>query len=88
MLTTEQEKLAKLIIETLYLDDIKPCDIDPEAPLFYEGLGLDSIDALELSIAISKKYGFELRSDNENNKEIFSSLSSLSKYIESNHEIS
>ncbi|MHA1539406.1 MAG: phosphopantetheine-binding protein [Alphaproteobacteria bacterium] len=82
MLTKEQEELAQLIIDTLYLEDVAPKDIDLDAPLFYEGLGLDSIDALELSIAISKKYGFELRSDNEKNKEIFSSLSALSLYVE------
>lgn len=83
--TTPQElEVAQLIIETLSLEDIQANEIDPEEPLFNEGLGLDSIDALELALAISKKYGFQLRSDDENNARIFSSLRALSEHIEKN----
>lgn len=77
-------ELAKLIVETLDLQDVDPADIEPEAPLFREGLGLDSIDALELSLAISQQYGVQLRADDENNKAIFSSLQSLNAHIEQN----
>jgi len=77
-------EIACLIIETLNLEDLVPEDIDPEAPLFGEGLGLDSIDALELALAISKTYGFQLRSDDAENKRIFASLRALSQHIEQN----
>ena len=82
---TEAERaLAELLVESLNLDDVEPGAIDPEAPLFNTGLGLDSIDALELALAISKKYGFQLRSDNEDNRRIFASLRALSAHIEQN----
>jgi acyl carrier protein len=71
-----------LIVDALNLEDVKPESIDPEAPLFREGLGLDSIDALELALAISKKYGFKLQSDDKMNTDIFRSLRSLSSHIE------
>jgi acyl carrier protein len=77
----EELELAKLIVVTLNLD-VKAEEIDPNARLYREGLGLDSIDVLELALAISKKYGLNLRSDDENNLEIFSSLRSLSKHIQ------
>ncbi|MBV9783141.1 MAG: acyl carrier protein [Acidisphaera sp.] len=77
--TTERE-LARLIVDTLNLED-RPEDIRPEAPLFGEGLGLDSIDALELSLAISKAYGFELKSD-EASRRVFASLRSLAAHID------
>ena len=67
-------------MSTLNLE-ISPEEIDPEAPLFREGLGLDSIDALELSLAISRNYGFELKSDDERNRQIFASLRSLAGHI-------
>ncbi len=82
-LTEAQIEVAELIIEALNLDDLTPQDIDPDAALFREGLGLDSIDALELAMAISRKYGFQLRSDDPNNSTIFSSLRALTAYIES-----
>jgi acyl carrier protein len=84
MLTTEQLDLAKMIVETLNLEDISPEEIDPQAPLFIDGLGLDSIDALELSLSIKQKYGIQLKSDNERINEIYSSLSSLADYIAQN----
>ena len=74
-------ELAQLIIETLNLD-LKAADIDPAAPLFGEGLGLDSIDVLEIALAISKTYGIKLRSDDKDNAEIFSSLRSLTRHIQ------
>ena len=82
-LTQAQFEVAELIIETLNLEDLTPQDIDPEAALFREGLGLDSIDALELALAISRKYGFQLRSEDPNNSRIFSSLKALTEHIES-----
>lgn len=77
-----ERELAELIVTALNLEGVAPVDIDPEAPLFKTGLGLDSIDALELALEISKRYGFQLRSDDENNVRIFSSLRSLAAHIE------
>jgi acyl carrier protein len=77
-----ERELAQLLVDSLNLEDVAPGDIDPEAPLFNAGLGLDSIDALELSLAIAKRYGFQLRSDNEGNHRIFSSLRALSAHVE------
>ena len=76
-----EQQLAALIVSSLQLE-LAPADIVPEDRLFGEGLGLDSIDALELALAISKTYGFELRSDDERNKRIFASLRTLSAHIE------
>ncbi len=81
-LTPAELALAELLVESLNLDGVAPAEIDPEAPLFGAGLGLDSIDALELSLAISKQYGFQLRSDNEDNRRIFGSLRALSAHVE------
>ena len=75
-------EVARLIISTLNLEGITPENIDPEAPLFGDGLGLDSIDALELALAISNSYGFQLRSDDTENARIFASLRALSQHIE------
>jgi acyl carrier protein len=80
-LTSEELGLAGIIVTTLQLD-IEPTDIDPTAPLYGEGLGLDSIDVLEIALAISKTYGVKLRSDDKHNATIFSSLRSLSQHIE------
>jgi acyl carrier protein len=76
-----EAELARLIVKTLNLD-IPASEIDPEAPLFGEGLGLDSIDVLEIALAISQTYGVQLRSDDENNAEIFQSLRSLNNDIQ------
>lgn len=80
-LTPLELEVGQLIIDTLNLEDIAAVDIEAEAPLFREGLGLDSIDALELALAISRQYGFQLRSDDENNARIFSSLRALAAHI-------
>jgi len=82
--TILEKEVAQLIVESLNLEDIDPGQIDPEAPLFREGLGLDSIDALELALAISKKYGFKLQSDDKKNADIFYSLRTLSRHVEQN----
>ena len=82
--TEAERELAELLVESLNLDGVVASEIDPDAPLFNTGLGLDSIDALELALAISKKYGFQLRSDNEDNRRIFASLRALSEHIEQN----
>ncbi|MCR4300949.1 MAG: phosphopantetheine-binding protein [Sulfuricaulis sp.] len=76
-----ETETARLLVDTLNLE-INPADIDPSKPLFRDGLGLDSIDALEIALAISKHYGIQLRSDDSNNRAIFASLRSLSKYIQ------
>jgi acyl carrier protein len=80
--TPAEHDLAELIVSSLNLENRKPEDIDPEAPLFGGDLGLDSIDALELALAISKRFGFQLRSDNPDNKRIFSNLRELSAHVE------
>ncbi|MDH5368994.1 MAG: phosphopantetheine-binding protein [Gammaproteobacteria bacterium] len=79
-----EKEVAQMIIDCLSLEDITAEEINPEEALFNEGLGLDSIDALELSVSLSKTYGIELRNNDTNNKEIFSSLSSLADYIAKN----
>ena len=82
-LSADELELARLIVTALNLEDLKPDEIDPEAPLYGEGLGLDSIDVLEMSLAISKAYGVQLRSDDPDNDKIFRSLRSLSAYVRS-----
>lgn len=85
--TAAERELADLLVESLNLEDVEAGAIDPEAPLFNTGLGLDSIDALELALAISKKYGFQLRSDNDENRRIFASLRALSAHVETNKAV-
>jgi acyl carrier protein len=79
--TPQEAQLAQLIVRTLNLE-MTADEIDPQAPLFGEGLGLDSIDVLELALAISQTYGVRLRSDDENNGTIFQSLRSLTQDIQ------
>lgn len=74
--------LAQLLVDSLNLEGVAAAEIDPEAPLFGAGLGLDSIDALELALAISRTHGFQLRSENDENQRIFASLRALSAHIE------
>ncbi|MXP64225.1 acyl carrier protein [Roseomonas sp. M0104] len=80
-----EAEVAALIVEALHLETSAD-QIDPEAPLFGEGLGLDSIDALEIALAISRRYGFQLRSDDERNGQIFASLRNLSAHIEKHRQ--
>ena len=79
-LTAEELELARLIVSTLNLD-LRAEDIDPSAPLYGEGLGLDSIDILEIALAVSKGYGVKLRADDDGNRRIFGSLRSLHQHI-------
>ncbi len=74
-------EIKKLIVDTLALDDVDFDDIDSQAPLFNEGLGLDSIDALELGLAIRKKYNIKIDAEKDDVVKIFSSVSALSHYI-------
>ena len=80
--TAAERELAELLVDSLNLEDVAPESIDPDAPLFNSGLGLDSIDALELALAISKRYGFQLRSDNDENRQIFASLRALAAHVQ------
>lgn len=73
-------EVAQLMISALNLD-VQPSEIDPDAPLYGEGLGLDSIDILEVALAVSKKYGFQLRADDEGKAAIYSSLRNLTQHI-------
>ncbi len=75
-------EVAELIVEALNLD-LQADAVAPDDPLYGEGLGLDSIDMLEISLVISKRFGFQLRSDTENNEQIYASLRSLSTYVAS-----
>ena len=78
--TDLQREVAALLVEALNLD-ISPDTIEAQAPLYGEGLGLDSIDILEVALVVSKRYGFQLRSDDEDNIRIFASLASLVDHI-------
>jgi acyl carrier protein len=78
-----QSQVARLIVAALNLD-LNPDEIEPDAPLYGEGLGLDSIDILEVALVVSKRFGFQLRADNADNADnvgIFSSLASLTEHI-------
>jgi acyl carrier protein len=79
--SAQEKELAQLIVTSLNLE-VAADKIEPEAPLYGEGLGLDSIDILELSLAISKTYGVQLKSDDADNNKIFSSLRSLNDHIQ------
>lgn len=77
-----EEDIKQLIIDVLQLEDIAPVDIDAQAPLFVEGLGLDSIDALELGVALQKRYGIILSAKAEENRRHFASVRALAEMIE------
>jgi acyl carrier protein len=79
-----EDEIKQLIIDVLQLEDITPDDIDPDAPLFVEGLGLDSIDALELGVAIQKRYGIILSANSEETRRHFASVRALSAMIDKN----
>jgi acyl carrier protein len=76
-----EAELKALMVDVLALEDVKPADIDSQAAIFGTGLGLDSIDALELALAIGKKYGVKIKSDDERNREIFGSVRNLARFI-------
>ncbi|MCL4802184.1 MAG: acyl carrier protein [Burkholderiales bacterium] len=79
--TPFEAELSALMVEVLNLD-VAAADVDPEAPLYGEGLGLDSIDMLEISLAIAKRYGVELRADDEASRRVFASLRNLAGHVE------
>jgi acyl carrier protein len=81
-----ERELKQLLIEVLNLEDISVEDIDSETPLFGEGLGLDSIDALELGVAIRKKYDVQMDADSEITRQHFASIANLARFISSSHE--
>ncbi len=80
MLELEQE-IKALVIESLNLEDIQPQDIDPEAALFVDGLGLDSIDALELGLALQKRYGVTMSADSQETRRHFASVRALANFV-------
>lgn len=77
-------EIKQMIIEELDLEDIEVDDIDTDAPLFGDGLGLDSIDALELGLGINKRFGVKIEANSEQNKEHFHSVASLAAFVTSN----
>ena len=81
-----EQAIKELIIEALNLEDLSPADIDSAAPLFGEGLGLDSIDALELGVAVRRKYGVNLDIDSEEIREHFESVANLAQFVSTNGE--
>lgn len=81
-----ERELAALMVEALNLE-IDAAAVDPAAPLYGDGLGLDSIDILELALEVSRRYGFQLRSDDENNRNIFASLRSLAAHVAQNRTL-
>jgi len=76
-----EHEIKQLIIDSLRLENVKIEEIDSEAPLFVEGLGLDSIDALELAMAVRKKYGVKTQADDAQNAKIFANVKSLAAYV-------
>jgi acyl carrier protein len=80
------DEIKQLIIDVLQLEDLRPADIDSDAPLFVEGLGLDSIDALELGVAIHKRYGITLSADSDDTRRHFASVRALGLMIDSNRK--
>ena len=79
-----EAELKVLIVDTLALEDIEPAEIETDAALFVEGLGLDSIDALELAMALEEKYGVKIGEDPEENQRIFASVASLATFVQEN----
>ncbi|TBR39800.1 MULTISPECIES: phosphopantetheine-binding protein [Dyella] len=78
-----QRDIAQLIIDTLNLEDLQPTDIPPEQPLFGEGLGLDSVDALELALALQKRYEIQIASDSRDARQHFATVATLAAFVES-----
>ena len=76
-----EQELKKLIVESLMLDDVKAAEIESTAPLFATGLGLDSIDALELAMAIERRFGVKFSPDDDRNREIFANVKNLAAYV-------
>ena len=81
-----EQEIKELIVATMSLEDIEASDIDAEAPLFNEGLGLDSIDALELGLALQKRYGVTLAADSEDTRRHFASVKALAAFVAGNRK--
>jgi acyl carrier protein len=81
MMNELEKELAALIVGELNLEDVRLDEVSPVTPLYGEGFGLDSIDILEIALLISKKYGFELRSDDPDNLKIFATLGALAQHV-------
>jgi acyl carrier protein len=81
-ITNEESQLARLIVDVLNLEDIEPDQIGPTEPLFADGLGLDSIDALEIAVAVAQTYGVHLKAEDEESREVLKDLRSLAAYID------
>jgi acyl carrier protein len=79
-----EEEIKKLIVDALMLEDVTPEQIDSDEPLFVEGLALDSIDALELAIALDKRYGVKINAEDERTRGIFASVRSLAEHVAAN----
>lgn len=82
--TAAEKELAELLIEALNLEDMSADEIGPEEELFGDGIGLDSIDALEIALAISQKYGVQMQAEDESVRSAFATLKSLSEFVEQN----
>lgn len=80
--TAAELALAELLVEVLNLEDVEANEIEPEEPLFGDGLGLDSIDALEIALAISQEHGVEMKAEDESTKQAFATLKSLNEFVE------
>lgn len=81
--TAAQLEMAELLVEALNLEDITAAEIDPQMSLFGDGLGLDSIDALEIALAISQKYGVQMQADDAKVRDAFATLESLTNFVQS-----
>ena len=81
-----EQEVKELIVDVLQLEDITPAEIDSEAPLFVEGLGLDSIDALEIGVALQKRYGITLSAESQETRRHFASVRALASMIETHRK--
>jgi acyl carrier protein len=81
-----EQEVKQLIVDVLLLEDVTPADIDSDAPLFIEGLGLDSIDALEIGVALQKRYGITLPAESQETRRHFASVRALASLIETNRK--
>jgi acyl carrier protein len=85
--TETERELASMIVEVLNLPGVQAAEIVPDAPLFGEGLGLDSIDALEIAVAVAQRYGVQLRAEDEATKRVFANLKSLAQHIDAHRPV-
>ncbi|MFA6698595.1 MAG: phosphopantetheine-binding protein [Thiomicrospira sp.] len=81
-MTPEQQEVAQMIIEAVNLEDVALDDIDPQAAIFNDGLGLDSIDALEISLELNKRYGIKIKSGDKHVSDVFASVAALTDYVQ------